>query len=154
MLFRSSDSVNQGGGSNVPPLTIDLNRPAEYQEDIRQYAESIKDFRIDEQFESFKNNEVTKPLYEQLCAYMGDADAVKNKCLREISENFHSTDAGLIDFVKQTDKSQGQRRVIFDLIKLHFQDELDKLPPELQQNENQEVGLNESSSEDDSDEDD
>ncbi|CAM0948075.1 unnamed protein product [Alopecurus aequalis] len=133
-----SDSVNLGGGSDVPPLTIDLNRPAKYQEYIRQYAESIKDFRIDEQFESFKKNEYTKPLYEQLCAYMGDADAVKNECIREISDNFHSTDAGLIDFVKQTDKSQGQRRVIFDLIKLHFQDELDKLPPELQQNENQE----------------
>ena len=155
LMHSDSDSVNQGGGSDVLPiaLAIDLNRPAEYQEGIRQYAESIKDFRIDEQFESFKNDELTKPLYEQLCAYMGNADAVKNKCIREISENFHSTDAGLIDFVNQTDKIPGQRRVIFDLIKLHFQDELDKLPPELQQNANQE-GLNESSSEDDSDEDD
>jgi ribosomal protein S2 len=151
-----SDSVNQGGGSDAPPLSIDLNQPGEYQENIRQYAESIKEFRIDEQFESFKNDEFTKPLYEQLCAHMGDADAVKNKCIQEISENFHSTDAGLIDFVKQTDKRQEQRRVIFHLIKLHFKEELDKLPPELQQNANQEeeLGLNESSSEDDSDEDD
>jgi ribosomal protein S2 len=142
-----SDSVNQGGGSD---LSIDLSRTAECQEHIRQYAETIKDFRIDEQFESFKNDEFTKPLYEQLCAYVGDADAVKNECLREISENFDSTDAGLIDFVKQTDTSEGQRVVIFDLIKLHFLDELDKLPPELQLNANSE---NESSSEDDSDED-
>ena len=138
MLSSDSDSVNQEGGSDVPPLTIDLNRPAQDQEDIRQYAESIKDFRIDEQFENFTINESTKPLYDQLCAYVGDADVVKNKCIREISENFHSTDAGLIDFVNQTDDSEGQRRVIFDLIKLHFKDELDKLPPELQQNENQE----------------
>ena len=138
MLSSSSDSVNQGGGSNETPLTIDLNRPAQDQEDIRQYAESIKDFRIDEQFESFKNNQFTKPLYDKLCAYVGDAEAVKNTCIREISENFHSTDAGLIDFVKQTDDSEGQRKVIFDLINLHFKDELEKLPPELQQNENQE----------------
>ena len=140
MLSSDSDSesVNQRGGSDVPPLTIDLNRPAQDQEDIRQYAESIKDFRIDEQFENFKRNDSTSPLYDQLCAYVGDADVVKNKCIREISENFHSTDAGLIDFVNQTDDTEGQRRVIWDLIKLHFQDELDKIPPELQQNANQE----------------
>ena len=34
MLSSSSDSVNQGGGSNETPLTIDLNRPAQDQEDI------------------------------------------------------------------------------------------------------------------------
>ncbi|KAE8789547.1 ribosomal protein S2 [Hordeum vulgare] len=140
MLSSDSDSesVNQRGGSDVPPLTIDLNRPTQDQEDIRQYAESIKDFRIDEQFENFKRNDSTSPLYDQLCAYVGDADVVKNKCIREISENFHSTDAGLIDFVNQTDDTEGQRRVIWDLIKLHFQDELDKIPPKLQQNANQE----------------
>ena len=151
-----SDSVNQWGGNDVPRLILDLNQSGQFQEEIREHAESIKEFRIDEQFEKFKNNELTKPLYERLCAHMGDADAVKNRCITEISENFHSTDVGLIDFVKQTDTSKGKRRVIFDLIKLHFQDELAKIPPEPQQNENQEegLGLNESSSEDDSDEDD
>jgi len=138
MLSSDSDSVNQGGGGNVPPLTIDLNRPAQDQEYIRQYAEEIKNYRIDEQFENFKNDEFTKQLYDQLCAHVGDADAVKSECIAEISGNFHSTDAGLIDFVKQTDDNEGQRRVILDLIELHFRDELDKLPPELQQNENQE----------------
>jgi len=149
-LMLSSDSVNQGGplssdseasvnqGGDFPPLTIDLNQEGKDQEDLRHIALGIKEFRIDEQFESFKKNELTKPLYEKLCAYVGDDDAVKNICIREISENFDSTDAGLFDFVKQTDDSEGQRRVIFDLIELHFKDELDKFPPELQQNENQE----------------
>ena len=80
-----SESVNQQrGGSDAPPLTIDLNRLAQDQEDIRQYAESIKEFRIDEQFENFKRNDSTSPLYDQLCAYVGDAYVVKNQCIREI----------------------------------------------------------------------
>jgi hypothetical protein len=50
----------------------------------------------------------------------------KAKCIQEISENFESTDAGLIDFVKRTNSYKGKISVIFDLIELHLKDELDK----------------------------
>jgi len=120
----SGPSVNQVGMTNVPPLTIDLNQSAEDQEKIRRKAEEIRHQRVSDQYESFIHGKQTKKSYSDLCAYVGDADQVKQSCIKEIEENFLSTDPGLIDFVNQTNSLKQKKRNIFSLIKLHFEDKI------------------------------
>lgn len=137
-LMNSSDSeasVNQQGseasvnqqGINVPPLALDFNEePAKDSEKIRQEALEIRHERISKQYDSFTHCKGTKKLFSDLCAYEGDANQVKQTCIQEIEDIFDSTDAGLIDFVKETNSLRDKKLKIFDLIKIYFNEKLSK----------------------------
>lgn len=99
--------------------------PAEDPEKIRQNAFEIRHQRIAEQYDSFTHCKRTKPVFSDLCAYVGDANQVKETCIQEIESNFDSTDAGLIDFVKETNSLKDQKSKIFALIENDFNEKLD-----------------------------
>lgn len=132
-LMNSSDSeasVNQQG-INVPPLALDLNEePAKDSEKIRQEALEIRHERISKQYDSFTHCKGTQKLFSDLCAYEGDANQVKQTCIQEIESIFDSTDAGLIDFVKETNSLRDKKRKIFDLIEIYFNEKLSKYQSE------------------------